>query len=135
MTHYPASFKSGPFIGWGSLKGNHHGPKIDGERTVLKSTWQIIQLGADGMMPPPRYSWGLRLWIYAADGRCWNFDIGWRSTRRKLLSEAEADRRGKLWVEQQKALGKWPPSRDNGGDYLAAMYHAHGMGLTAEPPK
>jgi hypothetical protein len=129
---------TGPSIGWGSLDGNHHGPKVDGETTVLRSTAQIVQLD-NGLMPPPRFFWGWRLWIYAPSGRCWNVDIAWRSAARYALSDIERAHRAQLYLDQQKARGEWPPKDAGGPDYLGAMLGASGLGLILkevpiEPP-
>jgi hypothetical protein len=128
MGRFPKREWTGPYVGWGSLDGNHHGPKVDGEATTLRSTAMIVYLD-NGMMPPPRFFWGVRLWLYAPSGRCWNFDICWRSSRRYAESDAERERRAAAYVEQQKALGEWPPAGPAGPDYLAAMLGAHGLGL------
>lgn len=129
MRRFPKRDFSGPYVGWGSLDGNHHGPKVDGKAMTLRSTAMVVYLD-NGMMPPPRFNWGVRLWLYARSGRCWSFDAGWRSTRRHALSDAERDRRGKAYVEQLRAIGAWPPKLDEGPDFLGAMLGAHGLGLT-----
>lgn len=128
MARFPKREWTGPYVGWGSLDGNHHGPKVDGDATTLRSTWLVCYLD-NGMMPPPRFFWGVRLWIYARSGRCWWFDICWRSQRRYDESDAERARRATAYVEQQKARGEWPPRLTEGPDYLGAMLGAHGLGL------
>lgn len=128
MSRFPRCEYTGPYVGWGSLESNHHGPRVDGEATTLRSTVSIVFLD-NGMMPPPRFYWGVRLWIYARSGRCWNFDLCFRWSRRYEQSEVERARRAELYVAQQKARGEWPPSVSVGPDYLAAMLGAHGLGL------
>lgn len=122
--------RSGPWCGFGTLDGNHHGPSIDGRGTTLKNTFLICTLD-NGMMPPPRYSWGKRLWLYGPSGACCRIDIGWYSRKRYAQSDANATALGKMYVEQQKAEGAWPPKRGEGIDVLTAMMHANGLGFKA----
>lgn len=131
MARYPKDDFTGPYVGWGSLDGNHHGPKVDGETTTLRATMLVVYLG-NGMMPPPRFNWGVRIWVYAPSGRCWNLDFGWRSMRRYVASDAEREMRAAAYVEQEKARGNWPPANPTGRDYLGAMLGAHGLGLTVK---
>lgn len=134
---FPKFKWTGPYIGFGTLDGNHHGPKVDGEATTLKLTWSIVTLD-NGMMPEPRYLWGKRLWIYAPSGACCSFDIMWTSRRRYAQSEANSKILGEMYVAQQQARGEWPPKRSDGSkDFLAAMLHGSGLGLklTERPPE
>ena len=94
----------------------------------MRSTFLVCRLD-NGLMPPPRFNWGLRFYVYAPSGRNWHVDIGWQSCRQYEASDAEADRRGKVYVEQQKARGEWPPSFAAGPDYIGTMLNAHGLGL------
>lgn len=128
-TRFPKREWTGPYVGWGSLDGNHHGPRgADGEAETLRSTAQVVFLD-NGMNPPPRYFWGVRLWIYAPSGRCWSFDLAWRSSRRYAASEVERQRRADLYLDQQKARGEWPPKYDGSSSFLGAMLGASGLGL------
>ena len=120
---------TGPSIGWGTNSGNHHGPKVDGKATTLRSTWLFCQLD-NGMMPPPRFFWGIRLWLYAPSGRCCFVDFAWQSARKYAASDLERAHRADLYVEQQRARGEWPPAGVASPDYLAAMLGANGLGLT-----
>ena len=133
MGSFPKRVQTGPRIGWGSLDSNHHGPRVDGEATTLRSTWLICYLD-NGMMPPPRFLWGIRLWIYAPSGRCWNIDLCWRSAKRYAASDVEREVRGRAYVAQMQAAGEWPPKSTTGVDYLTAMYGAHGLGLVERQP-
>lgn len=134
---YPQCRRTGPYIGWGALDGNSHGPRVEGgpadhhDFETLRSTWSIVYLD-NGMMPPPRYFWGVRLWVYAASGRCWNLDLCWYSRRRYAESDANRALLATAYVEQQKARGDWPPTGPMGRDYLAAMMGAYGLGLVVK---
>jgi len=130
---FPKRYYTGPYIGWGGLDGNHHGPRIEGpldscDFQTLRSTWKVVYLD-NGMMPPPRYFWGVRLWVYARSGRCWHVDLGWRSSRRYAQSDSERAARAEAYVAQQRDRGEWPPQGGIGRDYLGAMLGAHGLGL------
>lgn len=130
---FPKRLWTGPYVGWGALDGNHHGPRIEGpadsyDHETLRSTWQIVTLD-NGLNPPPRYFWGKRLWVYAASGRCWHVDICWRSSHRYALSEIERERRAELYVAQEKAAGAWPPKGGMCADVLGAYLGSVGLGL------
>lgn len=63
------------YTGMTRLAGNHHGQWENGSGETLRSTVRIFQLGKQRY---GRTSWGLRFYIYWADGSNISFDIGVR---------------------------------------------------------